>query len=68
MDLFQRVELTLLWQREFRKACAELASSSERELNADRRWNRSDVPEIAAAVAEPRVAVFVRNGWPPQQA
>jgi hypothetical protein len=59
--LSQRIALTRLWRREFRKARAELESYSERELRSDLRINRSDISEIAAEAAEQSVEAFVRS-------
>jgi hypothetical protein len=61
MDLVKRLELALMWYREFRKVRAELETYSERELNSDLRLNRSDIPTLAAEAAERRVAAFVRS-------
>ena len=60
MDLFKRVELALIRRREYRRLRAELESYSERELSADLRLSRSDIPEVAAEAADQRVAAFVR--------
>jgi uncharacterized protein YjiS (DUF1127 family) len=48
-DLARRIRLT--WQREraYRRARAELETYSDRELAADLRLNRSDIPSSPAA-------------------
>jgi uncharacterized protein YjiS (DUF1127 family) len=72
------IKLALLWRREYRKARAELESASERELSADLRLNRSDIPDVAAEVADGRLAAVLRDrlghrrasraGFPPRAA
>ncbi len=61
MDLIKRLNLGLVWQREFRKMRGELASYSARGLEADLRLNHSDIPGVAAEAADERVAAFVRD-------
>ena len=61
MNLPERIGLALLRRREFLRARAELETYSERELNADLRLSRSDIPDLAAATADERVAAFVRG-------
>ena len=48
MNLLERIEHALLRRRECRRVRAELETYSERELNADLRLNRSDIPDLAA--------------------
>ena len=48
MNLLKHIEHALLRQRECRRVRAELETYSERELNADLRLNRSDIPALAA--------------------
>jgi len=48
MNLSQRIGLALLRRRECRRVRAELETYSERELSADLRLNRSDIPDLAA--------------------
>ena len=58
----ERIGLALLWRREFRKVRAELGCYSERELTADLRLSRSEIPAIAAEAADERVAAPGRRG------
>ena len=48
MNLLKRIGHALLRRRECRRVRAELETYSERELNADLRLNRSDIPALAA--------------------
>ena len=48
MNFLKHIEHVLLRQRECRRVRAELETYSERELNADLRLNRSDIPDLAA--------------------
>src|SRR5690348_16994438 len=48
MNLLKRIEHALLRRRECRRVRAELETYSQRELNADLRLNRSDIPDLAA--------------------
>ena len=48
MKLSKRIGLALLRRRERRRVRAELETYSERELNADLRLSRSDIPDLAA--------------------
>ena len=48
MNLPKRIEHALLRRRECRRVRAELETYSERELNADLRLSRSDIPDLAA--------------------
>jgi hypothetical protein len=48
MNLSKRIGLALLRRRECRRVRAELETYPERELNADLRLNRSDIPDLAA--------------------
>jgi uncharacterized protein YjiS (DUF1127 family) len=48
MNLLKRIEHALLRRRECRRVRAELETYSERELNADLRLSRSDIPDLAA--------------------
>jgi len=48
MNLLKHVGLALLRRRECRRVRAELETYSERELSADLRLNRSDIPDVAA--------------------
>jgi uncharacterized protein YjiS (DUF1127 family) len=57
----QRITLAWIWWREFRRVRAELGCYSERELMADLRLNRSEIPGIAAEAADERVMAFVRD-------
>ena len=54
MNLSQRIGLALLRRRECRRVRAELETYSERELNADLRLNRSDIPDLAAQAGASR--------------
>lgn len=56
----QRLELASMRRREQAKVAAELGTYSERELMGDLRMNRSEIPDVAAAEADHRVAAFVR--------
>ena len=47
MDLTSRIRLAWQRQRAYRKARAELETYSDRELAADLRLNRADIPEFA---------------------
>src|SRR4051794_1294075 len=48
MNLSKRIGHALLRRRERRRVRAELETYSERELNADLRLSRSDIPDLAA--------------------
>ena len=48
MNLLKHIEHALRRQRECRRVRAELETYSERELNADLRLSRSDIPDLAA--------------------
>jgi uncharacterized protein YjiS (DUF1127 family) len=61
MNFLGYIKLALLWRREYRRARAELESASERELGADLRLNRSDVPDVAAETADERLAALLRD-------
>jgi uncharacterized protein YjiS (DUF1127 family) len=61
MNLFHHLKLAVLWRREFNRVRSELSSYSERELSADLRLNRSDIPAIAAEAADEGVTAFVRS-------
>jgi hypothetical protein len=61
MDLLKRIQLAWLRRREFLKAQAELESHSQRELATDLRMNWSDIPDLAAKMAQERVDAFVRS-------
>ena len=56
----RRIALARLWRGEFLRVRAELEANSGRELMADLRLTRSEIPEIAAEAADRRVAAFVR--------
>lgn len=60
MDLLKRVELARKWRRAYRRVHAELDAYSDRELLADLRLTRSEIPDIAAEAADQEVAAFVR--------
>jgi hypothetical protein len=61
MDLLNPIKLAFIWHREFRKVRAELESYSARELAADLRMSRADIPEVAARAADEKVAALVRR-------
>jgi hypothetical protein len=61
MTFSQRIELARLRRRALREARAELEAYSERELNSDLRLSRSDIPELARAMAQERVAAHRRR-------
>lgn len=61
MDLVKHMQLWLIWRREFARIRAELGWYSERELTADLRLNRSDIPAIAREAADQSLAAFVRS-------
>src|SRR3954452_7269970 len=48
MNLLKHIGHALLRRRECRRVRAELETYSERELSADLRLNRSDIPALAA--------------------
>ena len=48
MNLLKHIEHALRRQRECRRVRAELETYSERELSADLRLDRSDIPDLAA--------------------
>ena len=47
MNVLKHVGHALLRRREYRRVRAELETYSERELSADLRLNRSDIPDLA---------------------
>ena len=53
MNLLNHVEHALRRRRECRRVRAELETYSERELSADPRLNRSDIPDLAAEAGRP---------------
>lgn len=61
MNLLHQLQLALIWRREHHRVRAELASYSDRELSADLRLHRSDIPGIAGEAADAKVAAFVRS-------
>lgn len=73
-NLFQRLQHARDWHREYRRAQAELAHYSEREITADLGISRSDIAEMAAVTADQRVGRYAphptsgRPAWhAPQQ-
>ena len=61
--IYRRLELASIWRREFHRVRSELACYSERQLNADLRMSRSDIPYIAMEAANERVAARVQHGF-----
>jgi hypothetical protein len=61
VEFFKRIELELIWRREFARVRAELTSYSERQISADLRMNGSDIPGIAREAADQHLATFVRS-------
>lgn len=60
-DALNRFKLARIWQREFDRVRRELASYSRRELHSDLKLFPSEIPTVAAAGADQRIASFVRD-------
>jgi len=55
LNIINRIKNILAWRREYQRVYAELASHTEREMNADLGLNRSDIAQLAADGANQRL-------------
>ena len=60
-DLIDRINLALVWHREYRRVSTELGAYTRHELSSDLRLCPSDIPDLASRAADERVADLARS-------
>ena len=60
-EIVGRIQLARAWHREYRRVSAELGAYSPKELSADLRLSRGDIPELASRAADEHVATLARH-------